>query len=130
MTKHDWATKFIKELQRELDSRCNHGTTIFRHHKMWSKTVPDYSVTVRGKTIWLEFKLWKDGKRPTFYPDQVKVLDKLWTAFYVHLTVKDGKFVGACVSRCEHPHNGGESLGESVRYLCTLFDLDTTELDY
>jgi len=131
VNKHDWATKFMKELKQELEARCNHGVTIFRHHNMWSKTVPHYSVTVRGKTIWLEFKLWKDGKKPNFYSDQAKMMDKLWTAFYVHLVINAGKFDGVSVNREEATYLvGTDSLGDSVRYLCTFFDLDTTELDY
>jgi len=131
MNKHDWATKFMKELTRELESRCNHGVITFRHHKMWSSYVPDYSVTVRGKTVWLEFKLWKDGKRPNFRPDQGKVIDTLWNAFYVNLVTRNGQFVGSFLTRdCQEVVSSYESLGNCVRYLSSLFDLDTTELDY
>lgn len=118
----------MQELGRELEARCNHGVVIFENTK--TSTIPDYSVTVRGKTIWLEFEVWADSKRPLFSPELEKVMDKMFSAFYVHIITGKGKFEGVWVSREVTKPCFFGPLGEAVRYLTTFFDLDTTDLDY
>ena len=127
----NWPAQFMQELNRELSSRCNHGVTVFFHGNSEDVNIPHYSVTVRGKTIWLEMVLWDDRKpKPTFRQEFLSTIDKLWTAFYVHIVIKDQKLQGVWVGRHEERPAFLESLGEAVRQVTAMFDLDTTDLDY
>ena len=127
----EWNEYFIKELNRELDTRCNHGVVIFKNIKANHPYRPEYSVTVRGKTIWLESVIWEENRKPYFKDELINTIEKLLTAFYIHIMVsREGRFEGIWISRePDRPAFWGP-LGEAVRYLCTFFDLDTTDLDY
>jgi len=129
MKELDWTEKFIHELSRELDARCNMGSVVFKHNQTNSPEVPEYSVTTRGKTIWLQFKWWTEHFKPTFCPLQSATIEKLMSAFYVHIFLKQGQFQGVSITVSETPDEI-EDLGNAVRYLCSFFDLDTTDLEY
>jgi hypothetical protein len=124
----DWSSKFIAELSRELETRCNHGVVVFKNSYYPNR--PEYSITVRGKTVWLEFKVWDGSKKHYCAEELLQTMDKLLTAFYVHIFIENDHFQGVWISReIERPAFWG-GMGEAVRYLTTFFDLDTTDLDY
>ena len=130
MTQSDWSIQFMKKLDRELEARCNHGVVTFQNSKIHHPSMPEYSVTVRGKTIWLEFRLWDGSKKPYIAEELLQVMDKLWTAFYVHILTEGDHFQGVWVSREVERPVFWSGMGEAVRYLTTFFDLDTTDLEY
>ena len=62
-TETEQSKKFIKDLEATLNrkggSRVYHGLVVFKHTEQFTSGVPDYSVTLDGKTVWIEFKAEK-----------------------------------------------------------------------
>jgi hypothetical protein len=67
------ATKFMKRLKSALPPKA----VIFRHVDQFTRGVPDYSVTLGDKTVWIEFKA-EGGKLSPIQERNARLMSNLW----------------------------------------------------
>lgn len=71
MTEGQFNAKLVKELRQRLGP----GAVVFKHADAYTAGIPDISVTLNDRTLWLECKLTTNKK--WFEPLQMAMLQKL-----------------------------------------------------
>jgi len=83
MTESQQTLKLLKELRKRM-----RNAVIFKHHNFYTAGVPDFSVSLDGRTVWFECKL--ERNEPTKL--QRYYLDRLAPHAYV-ITFNDDKTI-------------------------------------
>jgi hypothetical protein len=72
---------------REVLKALEPGAVVFRHVEQFSRDVPDTSITLNDRTLWIEFKrAWKEDPENFDYP-QEKTHTKMGNVWVVNFVV-------------------------------------------
>lgn len=82
MNESQYAKEFMNEVRAIFGK--DPSLVVFRHVEQFQAGVPDYSMSMDGKTLWIEFKLVdKEGDKARYSPAQEDVLERLINSIVV-----------------------------------------------
>lgn len=120
-------TTLSKDWTAELESSLSayrKNLTIFRHVEQYTHGVPDRSVTLGNRTVWIEFKALEFNQPSKFKyrPGQIITLPKLANCFVVVFVRKDDRlFDCLCFKPVREGLLTGEQLKARIRPLAGRF---------
>ena len=111
------AKKFVDDLAKKIGHK---DLTIFRHVNIGTHGVPDYSLTLYGTTLWLEFKRWMPGRRPHASNPQKKHVRNMTLSFFVIFLEEVNGTIRVCATKQDPAEVTGTqffSWGEELSFL-------------